>query len=179
MEIAVSCVHRMALLIPNSCLRIIRTKRCIAAFTCFPPLLWQRTPVLRHQRQPGLRHFTSGRLSRRSSGIRSVPGFAKVRVSPSWVDWQACLLAERLRERDGKRGEPEGEPSLNETGIQVFFFCCCCFVSTLDPSFCGLFTSSVLLFPLVENGICDALRPRVFFCKRFTAADHETSFVLD
>lgn len=118
-----------------------------------PPLLWQRTPVLRHQRQPGLRHFTSGRLSRRSSGSAPSRVLPKSECRPAGLTGR-LVYWRRDSERDGKRGEPEGEPSLNETGIQVFFVVVVLFLH-LTRLFCGLFTSSVLLFPLVEDGICE------------------------
>lgn len=53
--------------------------------------------------------------------------FPQTVCGPAEVTGRTCLLVERLAERERRReGEPEGEQSLNGTGIQVF---------TLDPSF--------------------------------------------
>lgn len=135
----------------------MRTKRYVSAFTRLPPPpLTKNTGVTTPAAARAQTLYIRAPLVEKHR-IRSVPS----RVLPK-SDCRPAGLTGRLvywrrdSEGDGKRGEPEGEPSLNGTGIQVFFCCCChCFVSTLDPSFCRLCTSSVLLFPLVEDGICD------------------------
>lgn len=177
LEITSSCLHIMVLRIPNSCLRIIRTKRCIAVFTCFPPSSDKEHRCYDTSGSPGSDTVHPGVSRGEASG--SVPS----RVLPKSESRPAGLTGRlvywrRDSERDGERGEPEGEPSLNETGIQVFFCCCCCFVSTLDPSFLRFVHLVGSPFPTSRRRDLRAC-VRVFFCKRFTAADHETSFVLD
>ena len=57
----------------------------------------------------------------------SAPCFPTDHVWPSWGDWQDLFTGGETRRKERrKEGEPEGEQSLNGTGIQVF---------TLDPSF--------------------------------------------
>lgn len=143
----------MVLRIPNSCLRIIRTKHCIAVFTCFPPSSDKEHRCYDTSGSPGSDTLHPGVSRGEASG--SVPSrvLPKSECRPAGLTGR-LVYWRRDSERDGKRGEPEGEPSLNETGIQVFFVVVVLFLH-LTRLFCGLFTSSVLIFPLVEDGICE------------------------
>lgn len=109
-------VHIIVPLIPNNFVSL--NTSYVAVLTCFSPLLTMSTGTTPAAARALTLYIRAPLLENAAEPFRLIP----FRVLPQ-PEYRPAGLTGRLvywrrdSERDGKRGEPEGEPSLNGTGI--------------------------------------------------------------